>query len=72
MENRVKEGKLKTTKKVYEAIGRIKERYPRASRYFSIDLDENCMQLCWKEDAADAKGYVCRRWATGDLPVLEN
>lgn len=55
LKKRVESGRLKTAATVYEAIGRIKERYPRVARYYlltydaekkllSCDLDEGKMQ----------------------------
>ena len=37
---RVKDGKLKSEKKIYEAIGRLRERYPRVARYYELDYDK--------------------------------
>lgn len=37
--------------KVYEAIGRLKERYPRVARYYRLRFDPNPWELSWQEDA---------------------
>lgn len=52
LQKRVDSGKLKTVKKVYEAIGRLKERYPRVARYYRIDLNETSNKLNWAEETA--------------------
>jgi hypothetical protein len=41
---------LRTTAKIYEAIGRLKERYPRVARYYHLAYDEQHGQLCCLED----------------------
>jgi len=41
---------LRTTAKIYEAIGRLKERYPRVARYYHLAYDEQQGQLCCLED----------------------
>jgi transposase len=67
LQKRVEDGSLKTTKKVYESIGRIRERYPRVGRYYQIDFNEQVGQLVWQEIAdkkANAEkvdgGYILR------------
>lgn len=35
---RVEAGKLKDERKIYQAIGRLKERYPRVARYYDLEL----------------------------------
>jgi transposase len=50
LEKRIKSGSPKTAKKVFEAIGRLKERYPRVNRYWLIDYDEKTSTLITKED----------------------
>jgi transposase len=47
---RVALGRLRTAAKIYEAIGRLKERYPRVARYYELDYDEQQSQLTWRED----------------------
>ena len=39
LEKRVREGKLKNPTSIGEAIGRLKERYPRVARYWHIEYD---------------------------------
>lgn len=36
--------------KIHEAIGRLKERYPRVARYYPIRFDADSWQLSWQED----------------------
>ncbi len=52
--SRITKGELKTTKKMYEAIGRIKERYPRVARYYGIEVNESGF-LSWIEDSSKKK-----------------
>jgi len=49
LQKRIESGALKTTKKVYEAIGRLKERYSRVSRYWTLDYDERAGNLVSQE-----------------------
>jgi transposase len=50
LQRRVGTGKLQAEKKVHEAIGRLKERYPRVARYYTIRYDAEVHALSWKED----------------------
>jgi transposase len=50
LEKRVREGHLKDANKIYEAIGRLKERYTRVSRYYKMTFDENSRVFLWTED----------------------
>jgi len=36
---RVEKGQLKKSEKIHEAIGRLKERYPRVARYYRMEYD---------------------------------
>lgn len=49
LEKRITAGRLKAPEKIWEAIGRIKERYPRVARYHSIEWDG--ASLRWEENA---------------------
>jgi transposase len=46
---RVATGKLKDAAKVHEAIGRLKERYPRVARYYAIGYDAATASVTWGE-----------------------
>lgn len=48
---RVEKGQLKKSEKIHEAIGRLKERYPRVARYYRIDYDAERKCVSWQEDA---------------------
>lgn len=50
LEKRVKDGALKTAKNIHEAIGRLKERYGRVSRYYEINFDETTGRFSANED----------------------
>jgi transposase len=50
LQTRIKGGRLQRPEKVYEALGRLKERYPRVARYWKIDYDAVQHQLAWQED----------------------
>jgi len=48
---RIATGRLKKEEKIYEAIGRIKERYPRVARYYRIEYDSLMKELSYRENA---------------------
>jgi transposase len=50
LKTRVEKGQLKEAKKIHQAIGRLKERYPRVARYYRIDYDTEQKMLAWEED----------------------
>jgi transposase len=50
LEKRIDAGRLKRTDKVYEALGRLKERYPRVARYWLMSYQEDPPKLDWRED----------------------
>lgn len=52
LEARVRAGRLKDLLKIGEAIGRLKERYPRVARYYAIDYDESSGQVQWTVNQA--------------------
>jgi transposase len=43
---RIEEGRLKKPPKISEAIGRLKERYPRVARYYDLAYDAAAQALC--------------------------
>jgi transposase len=47
---RVALGQLRTAAKIYEAIGRLKERYPRVARYYQLGYTEQQPELSCRED----------------------
>lgn len=49
--SRIEQGRLKQTDKIHQAIGRLKERYPRVARYFDIGYDAASAELTWQENA---------------------
>jgi transposase len=58
LEKRVREGRLVKADKIGEAIGRLKERYPRVARYYRIDHDAQGKKLSYplidnKHDVAE-------------------
>lgn len=48
---RVEKGQLKKSEKIHEAIGRLKERYPRVARYYRIEYDAEQKRVSWQDDA---------------------
>ena len=50
LQQRVATGKLKDATKVHQAIGRLKERYPRVARYYVIASDAATAAVTWAED----------------------
>jgi transposase len=49
LQARVAQGRLREPSKVQEAIGRLKERYPRVARYYAITYDAATHTLSWTE-----------------------
>ncbi len=47
---RISTERLKKEEKIYEAIGRIKERYPRVARYYRIEYDSLMKELSYQEN----------------------
>jgi transposase len=47
---RIEKGHLKSTAKIYEAIGRLKERYPRVARYYQMEYEAESKSFSWQED----------------------
>jgi transposase len=50
LQERVAKGHLKRAEKIHQAIGRIKERYPRVARYHRIEYDSKRKQLSSHEE----------------------
>lgn len=51
LNHRVEKGHLKRTDKIHQAIGRLKERYPRVARYYSIEHNTDGKGVSWQEDS---------------------
>ena len=51
LEKRIDSGRLKRTEKIHEALGRLKERYPRVARYWLMSYQEDPPKLAWQEDS---------------------
>jgi transposase len=49
LQQRVGKGHLKEEKKIQQAIGRRRERYPRVARYYAIEYDATEKKLTWQE-----------------------
>jgi transposase len=49
LQTRVAQGRLRDSGKVQEAIGRLKERYPRVARYYAITHDAAAGTVSWAE-----------------------
>jgi transposase len=52
LQARVASGRLKTEGKIQQAIGRLKERYPRVARLYEVTHPDASGQLSWQVDAA--------------------
>lgn len=50
LRSRIEAGRLQRCEKIYEAIGRLKERYPRVARYWKMEYDAAQKKLDWQED----------------------
>mgnify|MGYP001813883803 CR=1 FL=1 len=48
LQERVRKGRLVKVAAIGEAIGRLKERYPRVARYYSIFYDEHKNEVQWE------------------------
>ena len=51
LQQRVAKGRLKKPDKIQQAIGRLRERYPRVARYYAIEYDADPHTLVWREHA---------------------
>lgn len=51
LEKRIDAGRLKRPEKIHEALGRLKERYPRVARYWLMNYQEDPPKLAWQEDS---------------------
>jgi transposase len=49
LKRRIEKGQLKKAEKIHEAMGRLKERYPRVARYYRIEYEAAANSLCWHE-----------------------
>jgi transposase len=47
LSKRISQGRLRREDRIYEAIGRIKERYPRVARYYEISYHKEKAELSW-------------------------
>jgi len=52
LRKRIEAGKMARSEKIYEALGRLKERYPRVARYWKMEYDTSKHRLDWQEDQA--------------------
>ncbi len=50
VDERIQKGRLVNPAKINEAIGRLKERYPRVARYYRMKYDEQAKQLTYPLD----------------------
>jgi transposase len=50
LQARIKNGQLQTLETIHQAIGRLKERYPRVARYYRMDYDAERKTLTWEEN----------------------
>ncbi len=51
LKQRVGKGRLKQANKIHQAIGRLKERYPRVARYYAIEHDADGNATHWHEES---------------------
>jgi len=50
LKTRIEKGHLRKTEKIDQAIGRLKERYPRVVRYYQIQYQGQPLSLSWQQD----------------------
>ena len=51
LQARVAQGRLRAAGKIHEALGRLKERYPRVARYYALAYDAATRAVTWTEHA---------------------
>lgn len=51
LQKRIDAGRLKRPEKIHEALGRLKERYPRVARYWLMSYQGDPPKLAWQEDS---------------------
>jgi len=51
LQARVTRGRLRAPAKVHEALGRLKERYPRVARYYALAYDDETRAVTWTTQA---------------------
>ena len=51
LKKRIEKGRLKKTEKIHQAMGRLKERYPRVARYYRMEYEAEQKVLSCNEDA---------------------
>jgi transposase len=47
---RIEKGHLNSTAKIHQAIGRLKERYPRVARYYRMEYSAELNSFSWQQD----------------------
>jgi transposase len=47
LQARVARGRLRAPAKIHEALGRLRERYPRVARYYALAFDETTRAVTW-------------------------
>ncbi len=65
LQQRIAKGRLKNERKVHEAIGRLKERYPRVARYYQVGYDATSGSLSWEQNTE--KKQIAKRLDGGYL-----
>jgi len=51
LQTRVARGRLRAPAKIHEALGRLKERYPRVARYYALAYDDATRAVTWTTQA---------------------
>jgi len=51
LQTRVARGRLRAPAKIHEALGRLKERYPRVARYYALACDDATRAVTWTTQA---------------------
>ena len=75
LRKRIAAAQLRTPARIYEAIGRLKERYPRVARYYELGYDEQKAEFSWREQeqrkqrAEALDGSYLLKSSRGDLSV---
>jgi hypothetical protein len=68
LRKRIAAAQLRTPARIYEAIGRLKERYPRVARYYELGYDEQKAEFLLAGARATQTKSRSSRW---QLPAKE-
>jgi transposase len=62
LQTRIEKGQLHATAKIHQAVGRLKERYPRVARYYRMEYDEQQKLLLARRPRQESHRGKTGRW----------